>query len=145
MKYFCPVFLMLVLLLACVSCTDGGGDETFVYYFASGANPQRDGVVLHAVMRKNEKKKSESGDEPFAESFEGADVKEAFSLFFEKYKNAYTNTVKEYGICDKEGYGVTEDFKVYLTNSPGLPVKKKTLIIRNVDEYVAEKLAELSR
>lgn len=144
MKYLCAVLMSLAVLMLCVSCTNGDNSEKYVYYFAVDGNEENEGVILHAIMKRDDGKKDSEKNALFAEIFDGADVKEVFDIFFERYKDVYTGTVKEYAVSIDLGRKVFEDFKVYLANSPRLPVKKSTVKVENAEEYISEKLVEQS-
>lgn len=130
---FCLAFAFLLC-----SCTDGGGKKSdFAYYFALDKD-ESENVLLYAVMKDGEK----TEDNIFLEKIEGDDINRVYTDFFDKFKDVYTGTVKEYAVSETLGEKGMTDFKTYLTNSPKLPAKRKTVSIKNAENYIGEKTAE---
>lgn len=144
MKYIISVILCFAVMPVFTSCTDGNSGEDYVYYFSADLDSESGGVILYAVMKKNVKKKDSEAVMPVCEVFTASDVESAFGAFFDNFGDVYTGTVKEYSVSASLGEKGENDFKIYLANSPRLPVKKKTLTIGNAAAYIEEKLAELT-
>lgn len=135
----CLGFLITICLFSCTNADNGKSD--FAYYFAVD-KAENEEVVLYAVMKKEVKGSEKDKNPPFAERYTGKSTENAFDSFFDKHKDAYTGTVKEYAVGEKVGKKGLEDFKVYLANSPRLPAKRKTVTVGDAALYIDEKIQE---
>ena len=142
---------MKILYVLCVafavmgvfcSCTNSENDKSdYVYYF--GIDRGQDGGVMLYALIKNDVKKSEKGEkDSHIEEYKGDDVRNAFEVFFEKHRDAYTGTIKEYAVGESMGENGLEEFKVYLANSSKLPAKRKTHVFGSGAGFVYEKSEE---
>ena len=131
------VFVMTALLCSCSNSENNKSD--YVYYFGFDKG-QKDDVVMYALMKK-EAKESDNKD-LYMEEYIGASVNEVFEQFFEKHKDAYTGTVKEYAVGESVGEKGLEDLKVYIANSPKLHAKRKTTIFDSGAGFIYEKMEE---
>lgn len=144
MKFLYSVFALIMLTAFLCSCTNSANDKSdYVYYFGLDKGQEND-VVMYALM-KNEVKESDKDknkDNSYIEEYTGKNVSETFESFFEKHKDAYTGTVKEYAVGESMGENGLEDLRVYIANSPRLPAKRKTEIYDSGAGFVYEKLEE---
>lgn len=142
MKKILLIFLILYVVVVLNSCSDSDARmPDYAYYFAvdkadDGAN------VLYTVMTDGSDKSHEKERNFFIKKYNGQNVKAVFSDFFNDSKNVYTGTVKEYAVGKDMGEDGLTDFKLYLTNSPKLPAKRKTVVVENSEAYINDKMAE---
>lgn len=140
MKFLNGIVVILVATASLCSCTNSGKAEShYVYYFGFDKG-QKDDVMMYALMKK-EAKESDKKDS-YIEEYAGENVNEVFERFFEKHKDAYTGTVKEYAVGESVGETGLEDLKVYIANSPKLPAKRKTTVYDSGAGFIYEKMEE---
>ena len=140
MKKILIAMLCILFMICLISCTNADNDKSdFAYYFV--IDKTKDGkILLCSVMKKDVQSSKKDVNKPFVEEFVGSNIDDAFNYFFEKNKTVYTGTVKEYAVGENMGEDGLFDFKVYLTNSPKLPAKRKTVSVKDTRMYIDEKI-----
>lgn len=156
---FLPAILMFLLILS--GCSDNSSKET-TFVYAMGLDKSRTGVTLCVLAgngsgsesaessgkddENNEEKDggAEKNKNIFMLFYGGKNVGEVFGKFFEENKSVYTASIKEYAVSEELGDEGMFDFKVYLTDSPRLPAKRKTSAVSSAAEYISEKAAEFA-
>lgn len=143
MKYISALLLCFVSVILTAGCTNSEKNKTdSVLQFVIDKDADSDGVTLYAVMESGDRSEEKKEAPPYTISFDGSDVNEAFDNFFYSVKNVYTGTVKEYAASENGGDELLDELKLYITNSPRLPAKRKTVTVEDVNAYINEKLAE---
>lgn len=143
MKKITLLLLCLMFVVSVAGCTNSEKDTTAsVLQFVIDEDAGSEGVILYAVMKNGDKSEEKKKEPPYVLYFDGGDVHQAFDKFFDSEKNVYTGTVKEYAINESADSALLDELKLYITNSPKLPAKRKTVTVKDVNTYINEKLAE---
>lgn len=159
---FLPAILTFLLILS--GCSDNSSKKT-TFVYAMGLDKSRTGVTLcvlagngsgteSAESSGSSGKDDENNDEKDGDTeknknifmlfYGGKNVGEVFGKFFAENESAYTASIKEYAVSEELGDDGMFEFKVYLTDSPRLPAKRKTSAVSSAAEYISEKTAEFA-
>lgn len=154
---------MLFSVISLSSCS-GVSNTKPLFVYGIGIDASEMGFAVHFLCGKAEEKKQDSSEKgtenkeqsqdnnsekmqkPFEiYTFSGTDFEQIFDAFFNSFEDVYTASNKIYALSENLTQEQIYAFKIFLTNSNKLPVKKETVTMPaplNYLESNAESLME---